>query len=223
MRKLLLLFAALAALLIAAPGGAAAQTMSSKAPTLRVIHAAAGAPGVDVFLDGQAAMQSNDFFSADTETLTPGMHDVLVSAQGEGADNAIVGKRFFATDDDAYSLVLIGSGSNVRGLLLKDRTSAPDPGEARVRIIHAADTFGAVNVAVAGSQPFLRGAVFGTANYIDVAPGSYAFDLSATEGGENLLRTVDLTFNAGWTYTLVVTGDSPEGLWVQALVDSTAR
>jgi hypothetical protein len=221
MRKLLLVLAALATLLIAAPRGAEAQTSSGRAATLRVIHAAAGGPGVDVYLNGQAVMQSNDFFSEDTETLTSGEHDLLVTLEGESTDNVIVGKRFFATDDDVYSLVLIGSGSNVRGLLLKDRTSAPEPDEARVRIIHASDKLGAVNVAIADNEPFLQGAVFGSSNYVDVPPGTYSFDLSASDSGADLLRTLDLTFNAGWTYTLVVTGDTPANVWVQALVDTS--
>lgn len=222
MRKILLALAALAALLMAAPHGALAQTASDRAPVLRVIHAAAGAPGVDVIVDGQTAMESNDFFSEDNKTLAPGLHDVLVTVAGDNADLPLVGKRFFATDDDVFSLVLIGSGENVRGLLLKDRTTPPEADEARVRIVHASDQLGAVNVAAGGGQPFLRGAVFGTANSIDVAPGTYALDLSAAEGGASLLRTVDLTFNAGWSYTLVVTGDSPENVWVQAVVDSPA-
>lgn len=222
MRKYLLVLAAMAALFIAAPRGAQAQGESGRAPVLRVIHAAAGAPGIDVFVNGQVAMESNDFFSEDSETLAPGQHDVLVAAQGEGIDSPLVGKRFFATDDDVYSLVLIGSGEDVRGLLLKDRTSAPEPDEARVRIIHASDQLGPVNVSSAGSAPFLQGAGFGSANSIDIAPGTYALDLSATEGGASLLRTTDLVFHAGWSYTLIVTGESPENLWVQAIVDTTA-
>jgi Domain of unknown function (DUF4397) len=223
MRKFLLTFAALAALLIAAPRGAEAQTETGVSPRLRVIHAAAGATGVDLYLNGQLTVESNDFFSEQIETLTPGEHDVLVAREGDAIDRAITGKRFFATNDDVFTLVLIGSGETVRGLLLKDRTSTPGPGEARVRIIHASDEMGPVNVAVADREPFLLGAVFGTANYIDMPPGTYAFDLSAGDSGAALLRTLELTFNPGWTYTLIVTGDSAENLWVQALVDSPAR
>lgn len=223
MRKLSLLFlAALAALLVAAPRGAAAQTAAAPA-SLRVIHAAAGGPGVDVYLNGKAALSSRDYFSEGRISLTPGDYDVLVAREGEAAARALVGKRVFVDAGEAYTLALIGAGKNVRGLLLKDRTGAPEPDEARVRIIHAAGGVGAVDVAVAGGEPFLQDAVFGSSNYVDVAPGTYAFDLAAGDSGAELLQTLELTFAPGWSYTLVVTGNSPEDLWVQALVDRPAH
>jgi hypothetical protein len=222
MRKLLPILAALTALLVVAPRGAQAQTQPAAA-TLRVLHAAAGAPGVDVYLDGQQALESNDFFSEGAQSLNPGDHEVVVVREGQAAGQPLVGKRFFAEAGDSFTLTLIGSGSTVRGLLLKDRKSTPEPDEARVRIIHAADQLGPVDVAVADGEPFLQDAVFGSANIIDVAPGSYAFDLAAGDSGADLLRTVELNFQPGWSYTLVVTGDSPENLWVQAVVDRPAR
>jgi hypothetical protein len=222
MRKVLLLLAALAALLVVAPGAAQAQTQPAAA-TLRVVHAAAGAPGVDVYLDGQLALESNDFFSEGTQSLTPGDHEVVVVREGEDAGRALVGKRFFAEAGDSFTLTLIGSGNTVRGLLLKDRSGSPEADEARVRIIHAGDQLGPVDVAVADGEPFLQDAVFGSSTIVDVPTGSYAFDLSAGDSGADLLRTVELNFQPGWSYTLVVTGSTPENLWVQALVDRPAR
>lgn len=222
MRRLILALAALAALLVAAPQGAQAQTEPAAA-TLRVIHAAAGAPGVDVYLDGQEALSSRDYFSEGTIALSPGTHDVLVVGEDEGTGDPLVGKRIAAQAGESYTLTLIGAGANVRGLLLKDRTGAPEADEARVRIIHAANNAGPVDVAVADGEVFLDNAVFGSATYVDVAPGTYAFDLTAGNSGAELLRTVELSFNAGWTYTLVLTGASADGLWVQALVERPAR
>jgi hypothetical protein len=220
MRIVLLAFAAIAALLVAVPGAARAQTDPAGA-SLRVIHAAAGGPGVDIFVDGQQALNSRDFFSESRAPLAPGDHDVMVVAEGGAMASAVIGKRIFVKPGDTYTLALIGAGQNTRGLLLKDPTSNPEPDEARVRIIHAADGVGAVDVAVADGEPFLRNAAFGSVNYIDVPPGSYALDLSAAGTGAGVLRTLPLAFEPGWTYTLVITGDGPDTIWVQALVDRT--
>ncbi len=222
-KRMLLALAALAALLLVAPIGARAQTgPAAGGATLRVIHAAAGGPGVDVYLDGQAALTSRDFFTEGTIPLTPGEHEVVVVRAGEAPSRVLVGKRIDADQGDVYTLSLIGSGNNVRGLLLQDKTGAPEPDEARVRIIHAAEGVGTVDVAVADGEPFLQDAVFGSSTNIDVPPGTYAFDLAAGDTGADLLRSLDLTFAPGWTYTLVVTGNAPENLWVQALVDRSA-
>ncbi|NTU85998.1 MAG: DUF4397 domain-containing protein [Chloroflexales bacterium] len=221
MRKLSLALAVLTALLFVAVRGASAQTEPTSAATLRIVHAAIGAPGVDIYLDGQAALKSRDFFSEGALSLAPGDHEVLVVRAGEAPASAFVGKRFNADAGEAYTLALIGD-NNVRGLLLKDRTSAPESDEARVRIIHAATGVGAVDVAVAGAEPFLQDAVFGSSTYIDVPIGTYAFDLAAADTGVNLLQTLEFSFEPGWVYTLVVTGNSPESVWVQALVDRAA-
>jgi uncharacterized protein (DUF2141 family) len=222
-RVLALMLAALAAFLLVAPQGALAQTTTETTARLRVVHAATGAPGVDVYLDGQVALESRDFFSEGELELTPGVHEVAVVAEGESAASPLVGKQVDVLAGESYTLALIGSGENVTGLLLKDRSSTLEPDEARVRIIHAADQLGAVDVALAGGEPFLEEAVFGSVNYIDVGPGTYALDLSAAANGEALLQTVDLEFNAGWSYTLIVTGESQESLWVQAIVDREGR
>jgi hypothetical protein len=221
MRRTLIVLAALAALLIAAPGPARAQTNPAASATLRVIHAVAGGPGVDIYVDGKVALNSRDFFSEWKIPLTPGDHDVMVVREGATASSPAIGKRIFVKAGEIYTLGLIGSNEDVRGLLLKDRNDAPAANQARVRIIHAAGGVGPVNVAVAGGEPFLKDAAFGSANYIKVPAGSYALDLSAAGTGASLLRTLPLAFEPGWSYTLVVTGHGGQNVWVQALVDRT--
>jgi hypothetical protein len=219
MRIIAIAAAALAALAALGPGAAQAQAQAEGQATLNVIHAAAGAPSVDVYVDGEAALSSRDYFSAGTIELAPGAHEVRVVREGAGPESVLVGKVVTADAGDAYTLALLGSADGVRGLLVEDSTSAPEADEARVRILHAATGTGPLDVAVADAEPFLADAVFGTATYIDVPAGAYALDLADAASGEGLLRTVDLTFAPGWTYTLVVTGSSDADVWVQATVD----
>ncbi len=217
MRIIAIAAAALVALAAVGPGATQAQAQEGNG-TLSVIHAAAGAPSVDVYVNGEVALSSRDFFSAGTIDLAPGYYEVRVVEEGASPDDVLVGKVVTVDENDAYTLALIGTTDGVRGLLLENSTSAPEAHEARVRILHAATGTGPLDVALADSEPFLDDAVFGTATYIDMPAGTYALDLASSEG-EALLRTVDLTFNAGWTYTLVVTGASGEDVWVQATVD----
>lgn len=221
MRKLLAAFAALAvALALFAPLGVRAQAQEETG-ILRVIHSAAGAPGIDVFVDGQRAVESQDYFSVSSNIrLQPGTREVRVNPSGAGSANPLIGKVVTVEPGEAYTLAVIKQGSGIQGLLLEDSTSSPEAGEAQVRIIHAAPGAGAVDVSVAGSQtPFLTNVGYGAATYVDVPPGSYSLDLSRADTGDSLLRTLQLQLLAGWTYTLVVTGDRPDDLWVQAIVD----
>lgn len=220
MRMIAIAAAALVALAALGPGAAVAQAQTEGQATLNVIHAAAGAPSVDVYVDGEAALSSRDYFSAGTIALAPGAHEVRVVREGASPESVLVGKVVTVDSGDAYTLALIGPPNGLRGLLLADSTSQPEAHEARVRIIHAASAAGPVDVAVAdAAEPFLDDAAFGTATYVDVPAGTYAFDLADGRSGEELLRTVDLSFSPGWTYTLVVTGGSVADIWVQATVD----
>jgi hypothetical protein len=220
MRIIAIAAAALVALAALGPGAPEAQAQAEGQATLTVLHAATGAPSVDVYVDGAVALSSRDYFSAGTIALAPGAHEVRVVREGAGPERVLVGKLMTVDAGDAYTLALIGPGDGVRGLLVENSTSAPEADEARVRILHAATGTGPLDVAVAdAAEPFLDDAVFGTATYIDMPAGTYALDLAAGRSGAELLRTVDLTFNPGWTYTLVVTGGSADDVWVQATVD----
>lgn len=212
--------AALATILaLAVPFGARAQTQPANG-TLRIIHAAAGAPSVDVLIDGQRALASRDYFSVSSAIdLQPGSHEVRLVRPGES--RTLIGKVLDIEPGEAYTLAVIGSDGDLQGVIYEDSASRPEAAEARVRIIHAAPGAGTVDVAVAGQAPFLTNAVFGQAAYSDLPAGTYPLDLS--RGGQSLLRTVELTFVPGWSYTLVVTGDQLSDVWVQASVDGIGR
>lgn len=224
MRFVAAMLAALIGLTIVAPQAASAQPEQSGG-YIRVIHAAAGVPALDVFVDGQRVLESLDFFSVRGPlAVAPGTYTVSLAPSGAGADAALIAKVVTVDANDGFTIAAIGSGSSLTGLLLEDSLSNPEPDEARVRIIHAAPGAGPIDVQLAdAAEPFLRDVPFGAATYVDMPTGTYALDLLDSDSGESALRTVELNFLPGWTYTLVVTGNSADDLWVQANVDRVAQ
>jgi hypothetical protein len=219
MRIIAIVAAALVALAAFSPQAAQAQAQPAAPGMLGVIHAAPGSPAVDVYVDGVAALTSRDYFSAGMIDLTPGTHQVAVVAEGASPSSVLVGKTVTVDPGEGYTLTLIGAPGEVTGLLTAISTSQPEADEARVRIINAS-LAGPVDMALADvAEPFLNDAAFGSATYIDVPAGTYAYDLTDATTGADLLRTVELTFNAGWTYTLVVTGANAKDVWLQSAVD----
>lgn len=225
MRSIAAILAVLTGLLLAVPHAAQAQTQQQIFGTLRVIHAAPGAPGIDVFVDGQRVLNSRDYFSVSSGiALQPGSHEVRMTVAGDNVDKTLLGEVISIKGNDAYTIAVIGQPDNLQSLVLSDNTSQTNPGEARIRVIHAAPSIGSVDIGRAGVQPpFLTNAPFGTAGYVDAPAGTYAFDIFRAGTNEPLLRSIDLQFISGWTYTLVVTGESTNNIWVQALVERTAQ
>ena len=223
MRFVAAMLAALIGLAIIAPQAAFAQ-VEQTGGYIRVIHAAAGVPAVDVLVDGQRAIESQDYFSVrGPVAVAPGTHTVSVVPAGAGAEAAVLSEVVTVDANDGFTIAVIGGADSLEGLLLEDSVSSPEADEARVRIIHAAPGAGTVDVKVAGAaEPFLTDVGFGAASYVDVPAGSYGLELVDAASGASALRTIDLAFVPGWTYTLVVTGQSVEGLWVQANVDRVA-
>jgi hypothetical protein len=224
MRFVAAMLAALVGLAIIMPRAAFAQ-VEQTGGYLRVIHAAADVPAVDVLVDGQRAIESQDYFSVRGPlAVAPGTHTVSVVPAGAGAEAAVLSEVVTVDANDGFTIAVIGGADSLEGLVLEDSISSPEADEARVRIIHAAPGADLVDVKVAGAaEPFLTDVPFGAATYVDVPAGTYALDLLDAESGASALRTIDLTFIPGWTYTLVVTGASAESLWVQANVDRVAQ
>lgn len=224
MRFVAAMLAALIGLAVIAPQAASAQVEQSGG-YIRVIHAAADVGAVDVFVDGQRVIESVDYFSVRGPlAVAPGSHTVSVVPAGADASAAALSEVVTVDPNDGFTIAVIGGAASLEGLVLEDSVAAPEADEARVRIIHAATGAGAVDVKVAGAaEPFLSDVPFGAASYVDVPAGTYGLELLDAASGASALRTLDLTFVPGWTYTLVVTGQSAEGLWVQANVDRVAQ
>lgn len=189
--------------------------------TLRFIHAAPDLAGLDLFVDGQLMLSSRDYFSASQSLpLSPGRHEVLVVPTGQRQANALSGEIVNLATGQAVTVLMLGDTANPESVLLEDKMGKVEPDEARIRFIHAAEPVGPLDIRLPDAQePFLRNATFGSAAYVDVPVGSYALDLMVARSTRTLLRTLPMRFEAGWTYTLVITGDTAENLWVQPLID----
>lgn len=143
---------ALAFLTLAACGSGSGDSVLGETPTegalIRVVHAAADAPPVDVYVDG---VPGPVFTLAYGETspfapLPAGMYDFLVYASGADPDVDdpvyTTGQLSLVTDDvvtavAAGSLSATPGPSEFRVIPLFHDFGDPNPNEARVRVLHA--------------------------------------------------------------------------------------
>jgi hypothetical protein len=83
----------------------------------------------------------------------------------------------------------------------------PEPGKARIRVIHAAPNVGEVDVVMPGeTEPIFKGLNFHSeAGFKDVAPGTTTLSVRPKGKTTELLRVRDLRLIAGSSQTLVLT------------------
>jgi Domain of unknown function (DUF4397) len=196
------------------------------APTahVRVAHFSPDTPGVDVYVDGQQAVGNMGFETVTDYLPVPaGEHLFELRPTGAAPTSAPVWSgRPTLESGTYYTAAGIGPRSELTAQLFTDSMSAPPPGQANVRFIHAAVGADAVNVAFGGSPLVFNGAAFATpTEYEPVVPGRY--DVSLTDGsGVELVGSQFVEFAPGFNYTVVAIGGDATPLRLLPVVDARA-
>jgi len=176
-------------------------------PRVRVVHASPDAPAVDVLVNGNVAF-SNAPFKGITQyaSLAAGTYDVKVVPTG-ATEPAVISANLTLDADKDYTVVAVGRLAAIEPLVLIDNNSAPAPGKAHVRFVHASPDAPAVDIAVKGGPVLFSNIAFkGVGNYLPVDAATY--DLEVRLAGTNTvaLEVPGLKLNAGTVYTVFAMG-----------------
>src|SRR5262245_54485001 len=208
MRRLMLALSALFAFALMAPLPTLAQGAQSR---IRVMHDSPDAPNVDVFVDGQQVFENVPCSTTtDYQALAPGKHRVQVAPAGKSADDSVIDTNVDLTGGKPYTVVALGKLADIKAKVLADTSKTPQAGHARLRIIQASADIGPVDIYPSGSTtPLLTDQYFGSADYINIPAGTYAFNVTPAGSAQVTLTSQQLKFEPNWVYTLVIT--KPEG------------
>src|SRR5215217_6889750 len=227
-RVVALMFVALALVLTLLPLQATpvrAQDDSAEADaTVRVIHASAGAPEVDVLLDGQTLLQGLAYGTASSyATITPEEHRLQVVPTGKTAEAAVVDETIDAAPGQAYLLAVYGLLNDIGGDVYDVDLSEIEPGQARVRLINFSPDAGDVDLLETGGDEWFSDVGLGEASdYADIAPGTYSADVRGDDD-RSLLTVSELPFEETRVYDVVVLGQvADDSLELQSLVTTVS-
>lgn len=181
------------------------------AGNIRVIHASPDAPAVDVYVDGSRAVANLAFAQASGFLSVPaGTRKVAIRPAGAAADSAPV----FETEVNVPSgisaeVVALGKlAQNFQlGVFPIDRN--PLDGKARVYVIHAAPTTGAVDVLVNGAI-LLQKVEFGKYNATALSLSPTLYDIYVTDNarpGFYLVSLPRVRLQPDTIYTVLAIGD----------------
>jgi hypothetical protein len=155
---------------------------------VRVFHASPDAPNVDVLIDGGRVLE-NVPYAAASDFLGVDTGDRRVQVNVTGTDISAIDTRVTFSEDTDYMIVAADKVAQITALVFTANRTTPEPGSARVRVLHAAASAPVVDVyvtapdaGIANAQPTLSRVPFkAISDYLTVPAGTY--DVFVTAAG----------------------------------------
>lgn len=183
---------------------------------LRLIHAIAGAGGVDV-VAGADSVASNLTYGASVGTfdIPTDVYSFSVSATG-GGDAVLSVTPFSLVSNTTNMIILYGTPTIPAAMQLSAPTAAND-GDAFLRIAHGVADAAAVDILIDGTKVVPAVEFGGVTEHLPLPAGDYTVALQGADG--TVLLEAPVSLAAGTAQTAVALG-SPDGLTVDVFSDA---
>lgn len=178
---------------------------------VRVVHASANAPNVDVLVNNDIVLSNVPYTQFSTYLPVPSGAQRL-RVRPAGGTNAVIDVTPILAANSSYTVLAVGPVSAIEPLLLQDDRTAPTAGNVKVRVVHAAPGAGNVdvfvtdpNASLATATPVLTNVAFKVAsNFLSVPAGTYRIRVTPT-GNRNVVAidVPSVTLTAGQIVTAV--------------------
>ncbi len=193
---------------------------------INVVHASPDAPAVDVYLDGEVALEGLEFGNISGWVAVPaGEHQVQVTAAGEDISTAVIDVTVDLAADAAYHVAATGHLADITPQVyqvdLSDVGGMDDP-MARIRVIHTSPDAPAVDVALAGGDVLISDLAFPDASdALEVPAGSYDLEVRPTGTTDVALDLPGVELEGGMVYDVFAIGQLADGTLTVLVVPST--
>ncbi|QFT87458.1 hypothetical protein FIU87_02240 [Bacillus sp. THAF10] len=218
MKKLLTILTVLLFVVGAAGNLVSANTGNKEEAQVRILHASPDAPAVDVYVDGQAAVQGAKFKDAtDYLMLAAGPHKVDIFPAGK-KDKAVISSELVVEGGKAYTVAAINKLDSLELVAIEDTREAPK-GKSLVRVGHFSPDAPTVDVGIIGGNNVFSGASFKDVTvYQKLKPGTYDLEIRTPDKKQVLdLSGTKLDSDTVYSVFAVNTADQLE---VLVLIDS---
>lgn len=192
---------------------------------VRVVHASADAPNVDVQLEDSTVLTNVPFAAASDYLEAPsGRRNIKVRPTGTTTN--VINADVTLRADSSYTVLAAGAVADIAPIVLQDDRSAPGAGNVKVRLVHGAPAAGNVDIYVtapgtdiAGVGATLTNIPFGAASdYLEVPAGDYRVRITPTGTKTVAIDTGTLTLTAGMIRTGIALEADGGGAPLQAIL-----
>ncbi|MHB0875336.1 MAG: DUF4397 domain-containing protein [Anaerolineae bacterium] len=192
--------------------------------SLRLVHAAAGVPAVDIYVEGML-IGSNLAYGqmSDYATTVSNSYTVMVFPTGTMVTPLLMAVLNIEPNTQ-YTGLVAGTAAMPIAMLITDTNTAPSAGMARVRFVHLSPDAPAVDIALTGGSVLASNLTFGeVSDYVNVAVGVRSFEVRPTGTTTVALAVPGVSLREGLVYTVYVTGMVSGTPALQALVSQDAQ
>jgi hypothetical protein len=200
---------------IASPGARTADCATTLgldpgSACLLLVHAAAGVPDIDLYVDDEPAVEGLAFGAASPFLgLAPGEHQVQITEAGAPPADALLALALPLEAGLAYEVAALATADGPTAAILSTNLDPLVDDRARVRVFQAIPGAPPAEVALAGGETVIPDIEYGSATgYAEVPAGATPVDLEVrAAGGAVVFPLPGTTLEPGLVYTFYALGD----------------
>lgn len=188
-----------------------------------IIHASPDAPNVDVYVNGEKALENVAFgqFSG-WMALPAGDYHVQVTPTGKMADAAVIDANVTLEAGAAYQVAAVGTVDKISAQVYQTDLHMRGDKMASIRVIHASPDAPAVDIAPKGGDALISNLAFPDASdYLDVPAGTYDLDVRPAGTMDVALALPGVKLEAGMVYDVFAIGQVSDGSLTVLVIPST--
>jgi uncharacterized surface protein with fasciclin (FAS1) repeats len=205
---------------------------------VRLAHFSPDAPAVDVYIDGDVAVQALGYPNVtDFVELPAGAYEIAVAPAGTSADDAVIGPEEYAFAAETFATVAaVGSaddGTLAPAIFTEEFVRPLETGETRLTLFHAIEGAPAVDVyadetRIAQNLTYPETEILdddSSAFTIDVPADTYSLSITEAGNADNVLLAVDdveLAANTFYLAAAIGTPDEPDVALIARPAEGTA-
>jgi hypothetical protein len=193
---------------------------------INVVHASPDAPAVDVYLNGDLALEDLTFGNISGWVAVPaGEYQVQVTAADAEISTAVIDVTVELEGDAAYHVAATGHLADITPQVyqvnLSDFDAMGDP-MARVRVIHTSPDAPAVDIALKGGDVLISELSFPNASdALEVPAASYDLEVRIAGTTDVALDLPGVVLEAGMVYDVFAIGMAGDGSLTVLVIPST--
>lgn len=186
---------------------------------VRVLHASPDAPAVDVYVNGEVAVENASFKDITGYLeLEEGTYQIAIHATG--AEEAVYEQEVSVEANTRYTVAAVGLLEDGFRLEAFVDDLTVDEGKANIRVGHLSPGSPAVDVGLIGGDALVEGAeFFAVTDYLTLDPGTYDLEIRAAGTTDQVLDLSGTTLEANKIYNAYAVGADPSSLDVVLVVD----
>lgn len=185
---------------------------------VRAVHASPDAPPVDVLVNGEVAVSDLAFGQASDYAQVTATDGPTFTINQAGTENTVLEASPALMRGTDYTLMAVNNLADIEPLLLTDDQRPPEPGNAKVRVVHASPDAPAVDILVDGEVVASDVAFKDSTDYLQLSAGDHTVSIREASTDMEVFQTT-VTVEEGGIYTVVAIGRLAD-LQAQVLTDN---